>query len=188
MKYHQSVRSVPMTFPPTTPEERQRLGLDTKDELWDGEWHFVNPPKSWHWQLNSDLFLILAPLARRVGLTPAMEGCGVFGELDHNWRVPDQVYAKPEDVIEEGVTSAELVVEVRSPGDESYQKLPFFAERSVTEVLIVQEDRRFELRRLGPDQAYVLVDNGRSETLGVTSSTVAGPRLRIEWEGGAAEV
>jgi len=29
-------------------EERRRLGIDKHDERWEGEWHFVNPPKYWH--------------------------------------------------------------------------------------------------------------------------------------------
>jgi Uma2 family endonuclease len=128
-------------------------------------------------------------VAERKGLIAAADGCGVFGDdPERNWRIPDQVYVRPEDVMEEGVTSAELLVEVRSPGDESYLKLPYYAERGVTEVLIVHEDRQFELRRLQGDGTYVVVPGGRSATLDVTFSTVDGPKLRIEWEDGSAEV
>lgn len=188
MKYTEVMRAVLVNPSESMVEERRRLGIDKKDELWDGVWHLVNPPKSWHWRLNTELFLALVPLARRKGLVQAPGGCGVFGDPERNFRVPDQVYARPEDVTEDGVASAELVIEVRSPGDESYQKLPYFAERSVTEVLIVHENRQFELRRLGLDNAYELVSDGTSRVLGATFSTVAGPRLRIEWEGGSAEV
>jgi len=90
--------------------------------------------------------------------------------------------------MEEGVISAEFLVEVRGPGDESYLKLPYYAERSVTEALIVHENRRFELRRPQGDGTYAIVPDGRSETLGVTFSTVDGPKLRVEGEDGSAEV
>ena len=187
MKYTEVVRAV-IADAELTIAERQRLGLDKKDELWDGVWHLVNPPKIWHPRLNRDLFLVLAPLARSKGLEPFVEICAVFGEdIKKNWRVPDQVYARPADAIEEGLTGAELLVEVRSPGDESYEKLPFYASRGVTEVLIVNQDRTFELRRLRPAGEYEIVPDGVSDVLGVTFSTVEGPRLRIAWEGGSAE-
>lgn len=79
------------------------------------------------------------------------------------------------------------MVELRSPGDESYAKLPFYAARGITEVLIVHQDRRFELYRLG-DDGYDPVDDGTSSTLGATFATVEGPRLRVSWDGGSADV
>ena len=109
------------------------------------------------------------------------------------WHLPtevvaDQVYVQPEQVIEEGVTGAELVVELYSPGDESYAELPFYAGRGIAEALIVHRDRRFELFRLDTAGAYQPVEDGRSTVLGVTFSTVEGTKLRIDWDGGSAEV
>ena len=46
----------------------------------------------------------------------------------------------------------------------------------------------FELFRLDDAGAYQRVADGRSTVLGVTFSTVAGDKLRIEWDGGSAEV
>jgi len=169
-------------------EERRRLGIDHQDERWEGEWHFVNPPKLWHARLNTDMAMVLYPLAKRVGLHAYCEATGVFSDLEMDWRVPDQVYVRPDQEIEEGVTGAEFVVEARSPGDESYAKLPFYAEKGITEVIIVQRDRHFELYRMGSHGAYQLVADGRSDVLGVIFSTVDGPKLRITWDGGTAEV
>jgi Uma2 family endonuclease len=168
-------------------EERRRLGIDKHDERWEGEWHFVNPPHSWSPRLNSALLLVLGPLAVRAGLSPTA-GAGIFADLETDWRVPDQVYARPDHEIEEGLTGAELVVEIRSPDDESYAKLPFYAARGITEAMIVHRDRRFELYRLSEDGAYQPVDDGRCSVLGVTFATVDGPKLRIEWSDGSAEV
>ena len=170
-------------------ERRRRLGIDHKDELWDGEWHLVNPPKLWHARLATDLIAVLFPLARNRGLVPYAGDAGIFGaDPARNWRVPDQVYARPDQETEDGLTGAELVCEFRSPGDDSYAKLAFYAARGVTENLIVHRDRRFELRRLAGASRYALVPDGTSAALGVTLSTVDGPRLRITWEGGSAEV
>jgi Uma2 family endonuclease len=168
-------------------EQRRRLGIDRQDERWEGEWHFVNPPKLWHPRLNTDMALALAARARACGLAVFCEAAGIFAHAE-DWRVPDQVYARPDQEIEEGLTAAELVVEVRSPDDESYAKLPFYAGRGITEAMIVHRDRRFELYRLDGAGAYQPVEDGRSTVLGVTFSTVEGPRLRIDWEGGSAEV
>lgn len=80
------------------------------------------------------------------------------------------------------------MVEIRSPGDDSYAKLPFYAERGITEVLMVHEDRRVELYRLGEGGAYELLDDPASTVLGVTFTTVDGPKLGMSWGGGTAEV
>jgi len=62
----------------------------------------------------------------------------------------------------------------------------------VAEVLIVHEDRQVQLFRLDGrgEMAMVVAGPGgvRCEALGVTFATVAGPRLRVTWDGGAAEV
>jgi len=186
------VRAVLVNASEAMVAERRSLGIDKQDERWAGEWHFVNPPKRWHSRLSTDLLAILIPLARQVGLEPYGDSTGVFANPEDDWRVPDQVYARPDQGVDEGVTGAELVVEIRSPGDESYKKLPFYASRGVREVLIVHQDRRVELHRLRDDDTYVLVDDGNgtatSTTLHVTFTTIAGPSLRVEWEGGAAQV
>jgi Uma2 family endonuclease len=173
-------------------DDRRRLGIDALDECWAGEWHLVNPPKSWHGRLLTDLLYVLIPHARARGLEPYGDTTGLFAAPD-DWRVPDHLYARPEDRRDEGFVSAELVVEIRSPGDDTYRKLPFYAGRGVAEVLVVDEARRVALYRL--DGAGTLVPvrprpEGavRSDVLGVTFVTADGPRLRIAWEGGTAEV
>jgi hypothetical protein len=54
--------------------------------------------------------------------------------------------------------------------------------------MMVHRDRRFELFRLDDAGTYQPIEDGRSTVLGVTFSTVAGPKLRIDWDGGSAEV
>jgi len=170
---------------------RRRMGQDKLDERWEGEWHLVKPPRSWHTFLNGDIFRILVVLAERTGLVGSCEATGIFAASD-DWRIPDQLYCRPAHVTDEGVTSAALVVELRSPGDDSYAKLPFYATRQVAEALIVHEDRRVELYRRRDDGTMVQVEqadgSARSDTLGCTFTTVDGPRLRIAWDGGSAEV
>lgn len=171
-------------------EHRRRLGIDRRDERWAGEWRIVNPPKNWHGSLCGRLCAALVPVADARGLESGVEN-GVFG-ADDDFRVPDLAFARPQDAYggEAGRARAELVVEIRSPGDDSYRKLPFYAER-VREVLVLHRDRTPELyrgmARVAPD------DDGsvRSEALDVRLTPIEtddGPRLRITWDGGAAEV
>jgi Uma2 family endonuclease len=186
--------AVPVRTPVTEREidDRRRLGIDKHDECWAGEWHLVNPPKMWHEELNTPLLIALYPRAVALGLNAHAGSVGLFA-ADNDWRVPDQIYFRPEDAREEGVVSAEFVVEIRSPGDDSYKKMPFYASRGVAEFMIIHEDRRFELYRLNDQRYFVPAkpdDDGvvRSPVLDVGFSTVDGPRLRVAWEGGSAEV
>jgi len=64
-----------------------------------------------------------------------------IGESEHDFRVPDGALHRPG---ASGVwlSTATLVVEILSPGDESWQKLPFYAAHDVAEVLIVDPIER----------------------------------------------
>jgi Uma2 family endonuclease len=79
-----------------------------------------------------------------------------------------------------------------SERDETYEKLPFYAARAVQEVLIVHQERQVELYRLRTDGSYVLTDDGTgsaaSAVLMASFRTVAGPALRVDWDGGSVEV
>lgn len=170
-------------------EHRRRLGIDRRDERWAGEWRIVNPGKNWHSSLCGRLYAALLPVADALGLESGVEN-GIFG-ADDDFRVPDLAFARLRDAYgEAGRARAELVVEIRSPGDDSYRKLPFYAER-VREVLILHRDRTPELYR-GMDRVVPDADGSvRSEALGVTFTPVEtddGPRLRITWDEGTAEV
>lgn len=171
-------------------DERRALGLDARDEMWDGVLHVVPPPKDAHQGLSLDFALVAAPLAKRLGLVPRME-TGLF-RSEADFRVPDQLYRRPDQGSERGAEGAELVVEVRSPGDETYRKLPFYAALGVREVIVLHPEPRAvelfravdgELRPVSSDP-----DGGvRSEVLGLTVR-VAGQVLHLAWSGGVAEI
>jgi Uma2 family endonuclease len=123
--------------------ERRQLGLDRRDEMWEGELHMVPPPKEVHGRIATWFAAMLWPLARAAGLRVSSE-TGVFDPAVadfSSYRVPDVVVYGPSATSERGVEGrAELVVEVRSPSDESYQKLPFYERVGVAEVLIMERD------------------------------------------------
>lgn len=184
------MRAVVLDVPDAMLDERHRLGLDGRDEMWNGELHMAPPAGGPHQRFGGDLFLVLGPIAKGQGLVPSYE-TGLFA-ADQDYRVPDQVYCRPEHRSERGVEGAELVVEIRSEEDETYDKLDFYAERGVREMLIAHPDNgRVELLRAVGDQLLPVTGDHegtlRSEVLGVVLTTVAG-RLRIAWEDGCTEV
>jgi Uma2 family endonuclease len=119
-------------------ERRRRSGLDRLDEVWEGVLHMVPAPSYAHASIEAQLVMILGPSARTAGLE--MIGQSNLGEGEHDYRVPDGALHRP------GVSgtwhpTAALVIEIVSPGDESWEKLPFYASHNVDEALIVDPAR-----------------------------------------------
>ncbi len=174
--------------------ERRKAGVDRWDEVWEGVLHMVPPPSGAHQRFGMRLAHVLDALAREAGLVGSYE-TGLFRPgTDDDYRVPDQVYARPDLLTERGVDGpAELVVEIRSPGDETYDKLRFYADLGVGEVLVAHPgEGRAEVFSLRGDRHVPLEADPRGEmtveSLGVRLSTVAGARLRLAWTGGHAEL
>jgi Uma2 family endonuclease len=184
------VQALFLDAPAAVLDERRRLGLDGRDEVWDGVLHVVPPPGGPHQRLSSAFFIVVGPLVSARRLVPHVE-TGLFRAAD-DYRVPDQLYCRPEHLSDRGAEGAELVVEVRSEGDETYRKLPFYAAAGVREVLVLHpHDRRAELfRAVDGELRPVSADAERglrSDVLGVHLRTVDG-QLRITWPEGSAAV
>lgn len=128
-------------------EHRRRIGIDRRDEVWDGVLH-MNPARHRrHARLVADLLWVLRPFAEDVGLAAIADFN--IGTAD-NFRIPDCALVRP-GPDELWNPTAALVVEVASPGDESWEKLGFYAARAVDELLIVAlEDRNVDWVALGP--------------------------------------
>jgi Uma2 family endonuclease len=127
-----SMRAVMIEPPEHLLAERRRLGLDRRDEVWDGVLHMPPMPSTRHQGLGAKLVATLMPLAER-------RGWNLFDEIglyrrDDDYRGPDVAIADPKDVTERGLEGhAELVIEILSPADESRDKLPFYAKCGVPE-------------------------------------------------------
>jgi Uma2 family endonuclease len=115
-------------------ERRRRSGLDRMDEIWEGVYHMVPAPSGPHATSESQLHRLLGPSATAAGLT--MSGQCNIGSSEHDFRVPDAAmhHSPPTGVWN---PTAALLVEIVSPGDETWEKLPFYAAHRVDEVLIV---------------------------------------------------
>jgi Uma2 family endonuclease len=119
-------------------ERRRRLGLDRHDEVWEGTHRMMPAPGLAHRLIDRQLGKILDPLAAAVGL---LEG----GELNlgtkDDFREPDRALWRGEDSADWQETVA-LAVEIVSPGDGTWEKLPFYAAHHVDELLIVDPRER----------------------------------------------
>ncbi len=190
------MRAVVLDVPEKWLRERALAGLDRWDEIWEGVLHMTPPPGGPHQSFGSELLGVLLPVARGSGLRASYE-TGLF-LADNDYRVPDLLVFHPEGLSERGVEppTAVLVVEVRSPGDESYEKLGFYAACGVTNVIIVDPySRAFDAYTLH-DGAYrtseVAADGttllGSIPVVLQTVDTVDGPRLRVSSAGSQVDI
>jgi Uma2 family endonuclease len=115
-------------------ERRRRLSLDGRDEMWDGVLHMNPGPHGRHHRIQQQLAVLLDGPSRAAALLPAL-GAFNIGDED-NYRVPDGAlhHPGPDELFYPTVA---LAVEIVSPGDETWKKLPFYAAHAVDEVLIV---------------------------------------------------
>lgn len=159
-----------MNVTPAIIEERRRLGIDTYDEVWDGGYH-VNPyPLLEHQRLCTDLLVQVAPwlsgdrgrLMLGINIIDAAAGWD-------DYRCPDLVFiaeARLQRLSREGMRGEgpDAAFEIRSPGDDTYRKLPFYAALGVREVVVIDRDtKRVEVFRLDmnaspPGYAQIDVD------------------------------
>jgi hypothetical protein len=158
------MRVVMLEAPQALLDERRRLGLAGRDEMWGGVLHVVPPAEGPHQGLSSEFFLTAGPVAKARGLVPRM-GTGLFRTAD-DYRVPDQLHCLPGHLSERGAEGAELVVLHPTP-------------------------RRAELYRLVEDRLPPVQADAAgelaSDVLGVRVRAVP-DALRLTWDGGSADV
>ena len=137
------MRALFLELPGAILAERRAKGLDRWDEVWEGVLHVVPPPSIPHQEFVDDLKALLKAHVERYGLGRVIREPGVrVPDTDEtNYRVPDLVFLSTDRLgrighqwIEGG---PDIVFEVRSPGDESYDKLAFYAKVGVAAVVII---------------------------------------------------
>ena len=148
-------------------KERRRIsGVDRFDEMWEGVLHMVPAPTDGHGDIESQLHRIIGAPAKRAGLR--MIGQSNLGEDEHDYRVPDSALHRPGAAGTWHPTAA-LVIEIVSPGDESWDKLPFYAAHEVDEVLIIDPAEHavhwlgLTDGEYGPIERSTLIDLGRGD-------------------------
>ena len=118
---------------------RRQLGQDLFDEVWEGVLHMNPAPSGRHARIEAQLLAMLQAPAADTGLT-------VFGQFnlgpdEHDYRVPDGGLHR--DIADRVFyPTAALVIEIVSPGDETWEKLDFYATHGVEELLIVDPQQK----------------------------------------------
>lgn len=120
-------------------ERRRRLDQDRHDEMWEGVLHMVPGPSFGHAAVGAQVKALLREPAGDAGLTVTDEFN--LGSSEHDFRVPDGGLHRP-GAGGPWLSTAALAIEVVSPGDETWEKLPFYAAQGVEEVLIVDPATR----------------------------------------------
>jgi len=111
-------------------ERRHSWGADRHDEVWSGVLHL--DLLRTHADLAQQLGELLSPPARAAGMTVAMGECN-FGEAEHDAHELDGALR---------LTSAQLVVEIVTPDQDSWEKLSFYAAHHINELVIVDPAER----------------------------------------------
>lgn len=120
-------------------ERRRRLGQDLFDEVWEGVLHMNPAPSGRHARIEAQLLAILQGPGAAAG--PTVVGQFNLGENEHDYRVPDGgLHRDFTDRV--FYPTAALVIEIVSPGDESWGKLDFYAAHGVEELLIVDPQEK----------------------------------------------
>lgn len=142
------MKAVMANVPEHILEWRRRTGADQWDEMWEGVLHMAPSPNRDHQDFEYELEAWL----RENWAAP--NGCRVYHQINisqpgtwpNNYRIPDLVLLTPArfhiDCNEYFDGGPDAVVEIHSPGDEAFDKLPFYALIGVREVLIIDRDTK----------------------------------------------
>jgi Uma2 family endonuclease len=166
---------VPDPPPPQLQEllkRRRQTGADRHDEVWEGVYHMIPAAGTVHSFVVHQLAVLLDAPARANGLVVSAEfNLGADGDF----RVPD-LGVHRERRLGTWIVTAAIVVEVLSPQDDTWKKLPFYAEHGVDEVLIVDPPSQTVTWLALQQGKYRPIDHSEIVDLGV--SALAG---LIDW-------
>ena len=122
---------------------RKAWGSDHHDEVWQGVYFMAPLPNDEHQELVYGFTVILGAVIVNAGLGKVRPGVNLAGsdeDWERDYRAPDVVAflnstaAVNHDTFSTG--AADFVVEITSPGDRTYEKIPFYSP-GVRELLVV---------------------------------------------------
>lgn len=140
------MRAVVLEMPKHWLAERQNSDAARWDEMWEGVLHAAPGPSGEHQDVELDLAGYLKrrwarPIGGLVRAQVNLTRPEDEADWRSNYRIPDIVLLSPDRLAidrDSYMAGAPLVcVEIRSPGDESYEKLPFYAALGVPEVWVI---------------------------------------------------
>ncbi|MCG8586478.1 MAG: Uma2 family endonuclease [Pirellulales bacterium] len=175
------MRAVLNQLPDHVIDDRRRKGIDLWDEMWEGVLHMNPPPSGEHQNIEFALHEWLAvhwarPLGNKVRHQAAIS---IAANWTESFRTPDLVLLTSDEFRFDKNTHLDgpplAIVEIHSPGDESYEKLPFYRNVGIGEVWVIHRDTKtvdiFQLR----DGQYVETVEG---TDGYKVSDRVGVRMK----------
>ena len=158
------MRGVMSVVPEHILEWRKLTGMWQRDEFWDGVLHMSPEPDREHQDFEGGLEMWLRlnwarPRRSKVYHRINLSRPGAGSDWIHDFRIPDLVLLTRArfsiDCRTHFEGGPEVVVEIRSPNDESEEKLPFYAQLGILEVWIIDRDtKEVDLHVLTGD-AYV---------------------------------
>lgn len=136
--------------------QRRSLGIDQRDEVWDGVYLIFRPTNNEHQLLSIRFGSVCVEVVDQSQLGVAFPGVNVTDRDDEwtkNYRCPDvAVYLNGNPAEDRGTHwfgGPDFAVEIVSEGDRSREKLGFYANVNTRELLIIDRDPwRLELYRL----------------------------------------
>ena len=142
------MKVVASVAPPGLVEWRRRMEVDRHDELWEGVLHMNPLPNRDHQELVAELWQWLnlywaRPSGNRVYFE---RNVAAPGGWPNDYRGPDLVLLTRDrleiDKNEYIQGAPTVVIEVRNPEDETYEKLNFYAKLGVPETWVVNRDTK----------------------------------------------
>jgi Uma2 family endonuclease len=187
------MKAVMANVPEHILEWRRRTGADQWDEMWEGVLHMAPSPNRDHQDIEGALEAWFRQRSAELGGSRVYHQINVSepGTWPNNYRIPDLVLLMPQRFQIDRNTYFEggpdLVVEIHSPDDETYEKLDFYALVGVGEVLVIDRDTKrpelhqfrggeFQLREQGPE-GWIKSD------IGFELRAVAGDKFEIRLTG-----
>jgi Uma2 family endonuclease len=133
---------------PDVAARRKRTGADKWDEMWNGVLHMPPMPNRFHQDLEGALEAYLRTIWATTWKWKVYHQINVAspGRWPDDYRIPDLVLLSPKrfkiDRNEYFEGGPDVVIEIFSPGDETYEKFDFYASLNVLEIWIVDRDTR----------------------------------------------
>ncbi len=121
-------------------ERRRTLGQDTFDEVWEGVYHVAPNAGTEHAQVAAQIVGVLFHRAWERGLHSS--SAFNLGSGRDDFRVPDAGWFA-ESAHGTYAPTAVAVLEVLSPGDETFAKFDFYGSRGVLEILVAHPTERW---------------------------------------------
>lgn len=166
--------------------ERQSRGIDRYDEVWDGV--YVMPPlaNNPHQRLVFDACMVLDTVVRPAGgrVQPGANVSDRREGWEKSFRAPDVVVVLKDGLAIDCEThwfgGPDFLMEVKSPGDDTELKIPFYSKINVRELLVVHRDtRHLRLYRHDGEQLMLIGESQRKKSPWLKSEVLP---LEFRWK------